>query len=69
MIREIRQLFPDAFDWLPPVGGLQHFDRLIGNRDLRPALDAGASLAELTRGWADQVDQFRAQRQPYLLYQ
>ncbi len=68
VIRETRHLFPDAFGWLPPVDGLQHFDRLIGNRDLRPALDAGASLAELTRGWDNQVEQFRVQRQPFLLY-
>ena len=69
VIREVRHLFPDAFDWLPPVGGLQHFDRLIGNRDLRPALDAGASLPELTSTWNHEAAQFRVQRQPYLLYE
>ncbi len=68
VIREVRHLFPGAFDWLPPVGGLQHFDRLIGNRDLRPALDAGAPLVELTGAWENEAAQFRVQRQPYLLY-
>ena len=45
-----------------------HFDRLAGTDQLRLAVEAGATYAELARAWGAGLDDFRARRLPYLLY-
>lgn len=45
-----------------------HFDRLAGTDQLRRAVEAGATYAELARGWGAGLDDFKARRLPYLLY-
>ena len=74
VIREIRLLYPDHFEWIPPgtpglvASNFHHFDHLIGNGVLRQQIDAGLPLAEVTAGWDAVALEFRAARQPYLLY-
>jgi uncharacterized protein YbbC (DUF1343 family) len=68
VIHAVRTLYPSDFGWLPPHNGLQHFDRLLGNKEARVKIDAGATLAEITQGWTDYHRTFREQRRPYLLY-
>jgi uncharacterized protein YbbC (DUF1343 family) len=65
-----RRLYPEAFAWREPgrPGGLYHFDRLIGSRAVRPAIDAGATVADLTAGWGDTERAFAQARAPWLLY-
>jgi uncharacterized protein YbbC (DUF1343 family) len=70
LIAELIRLHPEAFEWLPyPTaaneGGHQHFDRLVGRMDVRPALERGEEhIAEWTAapGWAERA-------RPHLLYE
>jgi uncharacterized protein YbbC (DUF1343 family) len=68
LIRELIRLHPREFEWLPyPTAadgkGLQHFDRLIGRSDIRPALDRG----ELDESWTA-APGWRDRAEPHLLY-
>jgi uncharacterized protein YbbC (DUF1343 family) len=75
VIRAIRWLYPDQFEWLPPqsggveAGGVHHFDRLIGSDAVRQQIDAGAALAEIVADWETTRSAFLEQREPYLLYE
>jgi uncharacterized protein YbbC (DUF1343 family) len=70
LIADLIRLHPEKFDWLPyPTAaggkGLQHFDRLVGRSDLRPALnrlDSNVQEWTLARGW-------RQRAMPYLMYE
>ncbi|MCM1517119.1 MAG: DUF1343 domain-containing protein [Pseudoflavonifractor sp.] len=44
------------------------FDKLIGNSSVRQMIEQGHSADEIKRTWADDVQRFRQQRKPYLLY-
>jgi uncharacterized protein YbbC (DUF1343 family) len=69
VIREIRHLYPKEFAWLPPHhDGLQHFDILIGSTTIRTDIDKGKPLTELMMGWNEFVEEFKHERQPYLLH-
>ena len=63
VIREIRQLYPDAFGWLA-----EHFDRLAGSATIRRQIDTGAPLAEIVAHWDETAALFHIQREPFLLY-
>lgn len=45
------------------------FELLIGNKDIRKMIKQGKSAAEIKATWADDVEKFKAQRRPYLLYE
>ncbi len=45
-----------------------HFDRLAGTDRLRLAIDAGAGLEEIGRGWRDELEAFKRVRERYLIY-
>jgi uncharacterized protein YbbC (DUF1343 family) len=66
----LSQLWPESFKWLGTSweGRRPHFDLLIGNDWVRPALGQGTPVEELTARWQDDLVRFRTQRQPYLLY-
>ncbi len=71
---EIRTLYADQFEWLPPnqpgvERGMQwHFDRLMGRTVYRQMIDDGASVDEVMDGWSAYCDEFRTIREPYLIY-
>ncbi|RZQ53574.1 DUF1343 domain-containing protein [Pseudoalteromonas phenolica] len=44
-------------------------DKLAGTDKLRKAIVAGKSLAEIELSWQPALEQFKARRQPYLIYQ
>lgn len=44
------------------------FEKLIGRGDIRGMIIEGKSAAEIKATWADDVQRFRQQRKPYLLY-
>jgi uncharacterized protein YbbC (DUF1343 family) len=46
-----------------------HFERLAGGSGLRPALEAGESVAEIIASWEESISAFVHQREKYLLYQ
>ncbi len=75
IIREIRLLYPEQFEWLPPqspgveAGAVYHFDRLIGSNAVRCQIDAGAPIADIMADWDDSQRAFKKQREPFLLYE
>ncbi len=44
------------------------FDKLAGTDKLRKAMISGATLEEIEQGWQADIERFKVQRQPYLLY-
>ena len=44
------------------------FELLIGDKDVRKMIKEGKSAAEIKATWADDVESFKHQRRPYLLY-
>lgn len=63
LLRAIRSAHPGQFAWIGP-----HFDRLVGQRGLRAAIDQGKSLDELTQDWAAQRAQYRQRVAGLLIY-
>ena len=72
LLREMRRLTPGPFDWRREayefVSDRLAIDLLLGRADLRPMLEAGAPLAEMTAAWRDDLARFEADRRRYLLY-
>lgn len=72
LLREARRLAPDLFDWRREryefVDDRLAIDLLLGRSDLRPMLEAGASLAEMESAWAPGLSRFLADRASVLLY-
>ena len=72
ILRACRDMAPRLFDWrsppyeyeevLPPI------DILWGHDGLRQGIDAGQSVDELLLGIDDELERFRAEAAPYLLY-
>jgi uncharacterized protein YbbC (DUF1343 family) len=62
VIKEIRQSYPQQFDWNP------HFYRLIGSENVRQAIDSGNSVDEVMAGWEDYCAAFQSESLPYRLY-
>ena len=44
------------------------FEKLIGDGNIRKMIKAGKSADEIKATWADDVEKFKEQRKPYLLY-
>jgi uncharacterized protein YbbC (DUF1343 family) len=72
VIREIRNLYPQEFQWLPPYGhgmhSTYHFDRLVGSSIVREAIDDGAELSEILQPEARFCRYFIEKRKEFLLY-
>lgn len=64
MIVLARRLYPQVFGWRPD----NMIDKLFGSDRLRTMVDAGASPQDIIGSWTTDVEDFRRQRQPYLLY-
>ncbi|MDQ3406335.1 MAG: DUF1343 domain-containing protein [Actinomycetota bacterium] len=59
-----KQVYPDKFAWRPD----NYIDKLSGSDRLRRMVDAGAGVEEIVGSWQRELSDFRAKRQPYLLY-
>jgi uncharacterized protein YbbC (DUF1343 family) len=70
MIVAAKQLYPDQPLWRTPPGpgGLYHFDRLIGSRQVRPQIEQGATAADLMGEWPEAEQAFRRRSAECLLY-
>lgn len=53
----------DRWEWYTA-----HFDRLAGTAALRAGIERGDDVEELTAGWDEALESFKAQRASYLLY-
>jgi uncharacterized protein YbbC (DUF1343 family) len=63
MLVEIKRMQGDSLRFIPAS-----IDRLIGDKQAREKILAGASAADVMAGWKAQRDQFLAARSKYLLY-
>jgi uncharacterized protein YbbC (DUF1343 family) len=70
LVKTMQDQNPESFAFLAPYKEGMHrfFDLLSGTDAVRLGLEAGASVAELTAGWAEQRQPFLAQRGAILLY-
>ena len=72
IIRAIRRLYPDGFEWKQPpyeyVYDKLPFDVINGSSRLRERIEAGASAPEIEESWRDGLREFGKRRTPYLLY-
>lgn len=70
IIKLIRHMYPDDFEWLPSYRphGFHHFDALIGDRETRLAMDADEPVERITAGWEAFLRAFETAREPFLLY-
>lgn len=64
VVMAIRARYPDDFTWIPAI-----FDRLMGNADVRAAIEHGETLRDISAAWDDDRDRWMFARQPYLLYE
>lgn len=72
VLEDARAQDPGAFEWRTEAYEFETdrlaIDLLLGRRELRESLEAGANPLELERGWADELDTFRNDRASFLLY-
>jgi uncharacterized protein YbbC (DUF1343 family) len=59
----IYRLYPDQIGWIP-----RHFDRLSGGPELRDAIQAGRSAAEIVTSWRESQRTFRSATESLRLY-
>ncbi|QIA26585.1 DUF1343 domain-containing protein [Thermaerobacter sp. PB12/4term] len=64
IIVETKRLYGDRFQWRSDFW----IDRLTGSTQVRTAVDAGQSPEAIVAGWQDELAEFRALREQYLLY-
>jgi uncharacterized protein YbbC (DUF1343 family) len=72
LIAEFRRANPGKFAWREPPYEYEHekepIDILFGSDRLRRTLDADGSVNDLIASWRDDEEDFRRERQPFLLY-
>ena len=70
LLATLKALYPAEFAWLPQSweGAHPHIDLLTGTDRVRRAIDAGADVIELVKGWADGVADFGQMSRQYWLY-
>ena len=72
LIAAARDLTPAKFAWRTEPYEFEAerpaIDLLLGREDLRPMLEAGASLEDLERSWSDDLAEFDETRRQFLLY-
>jgi uncharacterized protein YbbC (DUF1343 family) len=72
LLREARRLAPDLFAWRREryefVDDRLAIDLLLGQTNLRPMLEGGASLSELEASWTPGLARFLIDRENALIY-
>jgi uncharacterized protein YbbC (DUF1343 family) len=72
LIAEFRREKPDRFAWREPPYEYEHdkepIDILYGSDRLRRTLDADGNVGELIQSWREDEEEFRRERQQFLLY-
>jgi uncharacterized protein YbbC (DUF1343 family) len=63
LLLEIRAMSGDRWQWRA-----SHFDRLAGTDRLRLGIEEGLEMESLRSGWDEELTEFRATREPYLIY-
>lgn len=65
----IQESAPEIAFWgTPDSQGRYWIDKLIGTDEVRKQIEAGMSAEEIKAGWQEEIEAFKQQRRPYLLY-
>ena len=68
--REIHEASPEVSFWgTPDKDGRFWIDKLTGTDEVRKQIEAAKSAEEIKSGWQEEIEAFKEQRRPYLLYQ
>ena len=62
----VDQFFDNGYKY---AGAKVFFEKLIGDESIRGMIEKGMSAEEIKATWADDVEAFKVQRKPYLLYE
>ncbi|MBR0185861.1 MAG: DUF1343 domain-containing protein, partial [Synergistaceae bacterium] len=66
----ISETAPDVPFWgTSDKEGRYWVDKLVGTDDVRLRIEMGQSAAEIKDSWQEEIEAFKAQRRPYLLYE
>ena len=73
LVAAFRAADPDRFRWRDPPYEYEPekmpFDILAGSSELREQIEAGTSIADITRSWESGVEAFLKIRERFLLYE
>ncbi len=65
----ISETTPDVSFWgTPDSQGYYWVDKLMGTDDVRRRIELGQSSSEIKNSWQEEIEAFKLQRRPYLLY-
>ena len=68
--KAISETAPDMPFWgTPDKEGRYWVDKLVGTDDVRRRIEMGQSAAEIKDSWQEEIEAFKTQRRPYLLYE
>ncbi len=68
--KAISETAPDVPFWgTPDKEGRYWVDKLVGTDDVRRRIEMGQSAAEIKDSWQEEIEAFKTQRRPYLLYE
>ena len=72
MLQASLLLYPEQFSYKQPPYEYEYktlpMDLIIGDKQVRQQLETGMSIMELERSWQEDLEQFKALREKYLLY-
>ena len=73
VISTIKRMFPDAFQWRRPPYEYETrrmpIEILCGGSRIRGQIESGAPIEDIRERWQEELQRFRLQRAPYLLYE
>jgi len=73
VISTIRRMHPDAFQWRRPPYEYETrrmpIEILCGGSRIPQQIDAGTPIEDIRQSWQEELEKFRRQRAPYLLYE
>jgi uncharacterized protein YbbC (DUF1343 family) len=73
LLQAFMRLYPEGFQYKPPPYEYEYerlpLDLIIGNRQVRENLAAGADLLELEKQWQPELAAFDERRRQYFLYE
>nr|MCR4893069.1 DUF1343 domain-containing protein [Lachnospiraceae bacterium] len=68
--RDIHDALSEESFWGKPDSKDRYWiDLLIGTNEVRKQIEAGSTAEEIKAGWKDEIEAFKEQRRPYLLYE
>ena len=65
----VKNATPEVGFWGKPSGGQYWIDTLSGGSELRTMIEAGKTAEEIKASWQEDIESFKEQRKPYLLYE